>query len=244
MIRDIVTILWKELKEILYQRGRLRGGWVGLLIIVGVFGVFMPLQSGPEWVESPLPLILWSWVPFVLVGGVIADSFAGERERHTLETLLASRLSDQTILFGKIISAIIYGWSLALVCALLSLVSINAAYGKGNIIWYPPLTAIAIPIFSFLIAATASGLGVLISLRSASVRQAQQTFSLAYFLLFVPVFVVPILPEKIKATFLTWLVNANFTQIGIAVALILILVNIGLISVAMMRFKRNQLILD
>ncbi len=244
MISDIMTILWKELKEILYQRGRLRGGWVGLLIIVGVFGIFMPLQSGPGWIESPLPLILWSWVPFVLVGSVIADSFAGERERHTLETLLASRLSDRTILFGKILSAIVYGWSLALACALLSLVTINVAYGKGHILWYPPLTAVAIPVFSLLIAATASGLGVLISLRSASVRQAQQTFSLAYFLLFVPILVLPVLPDNIKGVLLNWLVNANFTQIGIALVLVLILVNIGLIAMAIMRFKRNQLILD
>ena len=54
MIGDIWTIIWKEAKEILLQRGNLRGGWFGLLIFVGVFGIFMPLQSGPSWVESPI----------------------------------------------------------------------------------------------------------------------------------------------------------------------------------------------
>jgi hypothetical protein len=47
MIIDILTVLWKEIKEILLQRGRFRGGWVGLLFIIGVFGIIMPLQFGP-----------------------------------------------------------------------------------------------------------------------------------------------------------------------------------------------------
>ena len=244
MISDIMTIMWKEMKEILFQRGRLRGGWAGLLVVLGVFGVVMPIQSGPDWIKSPIPILLWSWVPFVLVGGVIADSFAGERERHTLETLLASRLSDQVILFGKIISAVVYGWGLAIACALISLLTINIAYGKGNLIGYPRLTALAIPVFSFLIATTASGLGVLISLRSSTVRQAQQTFSLMYFALFMPLFIIPILPDKIRVPLLAWVADANFIQIGITIALGLILVNLGLIAFAMLRFRRNQLILD
>ncbi|HEY5573791.1 MAG TPA: hypothetical protein VIK64_12300, partial [Anaerolineales bacterium] len=78
MIADIWTIVWKESKEILLQRGNLRGGWVGLLVFIGVFGIFMPLQSGPDWVESPAGLFVWGWVPFLLVSGVVADSFAGE----------------------------------------------------------------------------------------------------------------------------------------------------------------------
>ena len=36
MIGDIWTIIWKEAKEILLQRGNLRGGWFGLLIFNGV----------------------------------------------------------------------------------------------------------------------------------------------------------------------------------------------------------------
>ena len=72
----------------------MRGGRFSLVILVGVFGVFLPLQSGAEWVQSPATVFYWGWVPLMLVGGAVADSFAGERERHTLETLLASRLPD------------------------------------------------------------------------------------------------------------------------------------------------------
>lgn len=104
MIADFMTVMWKERKEVLEQGGA--RGRMGLVIIVGAFGVFLPLQMGRARVESPVALVYWAWVPLFLVISVVADSFAGERERHTLESLLAARLSDRTILFGKAGAAI------------------------------------------------------------------------------------------------------------------------------------------
>ncbi len=45
---------------------------------------------------------------------MITDSIAGERERQTLETLLASRLPDRAIVLGKIIAVTLFGWGLLL----------------------------------------------------------------------------------------------------------------------------------
>ena len=73
MIADITTIIWKEAREIFHQGGRFRGGWLGMLIFMDVFGIFMPLQSGRLWIESPIGLVYWGWIPFLLVSGVIAD---------------------------------------------------------------------------------------------------------------------------------------------------------------------------
>jgi ABC-2 type transport system permease protein len=244
MIIDIYTILWKELKELLIQRGRFRGGLLGLLFFIVVLGILMPVQFGPTWLESAIPLIYWSWIPFMMVNSVIADTFAGERERHTLETLLASRLSDRAILFGKIASAIVYGWGLTMVCVLLGLVSINLVYSRGQIILYPLDVGLAIPVFSFLIAGLASGLGVLISLRSATVRQAQQTFSIVFYLFFVPMFLLPLLPENITRRVFTFLLSTNLQVIAVLAFIFLISANIVLIYIATLRFKRNRLILD
>lgn len=247
MIRDIGTIIWKEAKEILFQRGNLRGGWIGLLVFFGVFGIFMPLQSGPDWVESPVGLIIWAWVPFLLVSGVVADSFAGERERHTLETLLASRLSDRAILFGKIASSIAYGWGLTMLSVLLSLITINIVNNQGGLIFYPPTIGLAIVGLSFLVATLAAGLGVLVSLRAATVRQAQQTFSIAFFLLFIPLFLLPLLPnlpEEWQARIVDIATNLNPGSIMLVAAIFLVAIDLVLISMAMARFKRDRLILD
>ena len=103
MIADILTVASKELREILTFGGDARGrGKFSLLILVGVFGVFFPLQSGREWVTSSLSIMVWGWMPFLWVSGIVSDLFAGERERHTLEALLATRLSDQAILYWEI----------------------------------------------------------------------------------------------------------------------------------------------
>ena len=98
MIADILTVARKEWKEYVLAGTGLKGGRMGLVIMLVVFGVVLPAQNGTDWLTSPALLLAWAWVPLMLVSGVVADSFAGERERHTLETLLASRLPDQAIL--------------------------------------------------------------------------------------------------------------------------------------------------
>ena len=136
MIRDVRTIIWKEIKEILGRRGLLKGGKAGIFIMLACFGVFMPLQFGRQWLASPMAMVYWAWVPFLLVSGVVADSFAGERERHTLETLLASRLPDRAILAGKIGAALVYGWGLTLGCVLLGAAAMTIVHGRGKVIFY------------------------------------------------------------------------------------------------------------
>jgi len=244
MITDIFTIVWKEIHEMLFQRGRFRGGWVGMLFFIAVFGIFMPLQSGRSWVESPLSLVYWSWIPFLLGSSIVADTIAGERERHTLETLLASRLSDRAILFGKIAAAITYGWGLTLVSILLGLATINLVFGKGELILYPLDIGAGILILSFLVATLAAGLGVLVSLRATSVRQAQQSFSIAFFVLFIPIFLVPVLPDEWKIRAIEILSRVNLRMVPVALAGLLILIDCLLIWIATARFKRAQLILD
>ena len=53
MLNDIFTLIWKEWKEVFLQRSSGHMGLVSLLIFVGMFGIFLPLQSGVEWLVSP-----------------------------------------------------------------------------------------------------------------------------------------------------------------------------------------------
>ena len=106
---DLRTVLWKELHEIPRQSSGRRGGPMGILVTIGIIGVFLPLQAGLRFL-NPSQLGIIIVLPVMLILAVIADSFAGERERHTLETLLASLLSDRAILFGKIVAAVSWGW--------------------------------------------------------------------------------------------------------------------------------------
>lgn len=173
MIADILTVARKELREMLVQgdpRGRSR---LSLLLLVVIFGVVLPLQSGREWVESPLSIMVWGWMPFLWVSGIVADSFAGERERHTLESLLATRLSDRAILFGKLLAAMLYGCVLTWIILLVSLAAVNVVYGSAGMLFFPLPLSIGALVFSILVSGLAASIGVLVSLRAGSVRQAQ-----------------------------------------------------------------------
>ncbi len=243
MIADIRTVLWKETNEILRQGGS--RGWLNLLIIVGVFGVFLPLQMGRAWVESPVTLLYWTWLPLFLVTGVIADSFAGERERHTLETLLASRLPDQAILIGKVCAGVVYGWGLTLVSLAAGVVTVNIAAGGGEFLFYPPGVAAGILGISLLAAGLVAGVGVLVSLRAATVRQAAQGLSIAIMLvLFVPIFGVQALPREWQMRIFEATMTAGTARIMAVVTAILALLDVAVLAAAKARFRRARLILD
>ncbi|MFM7250380.1 MAG: ABC-2 type transporter, partial [Planctomycetaceae bacterium] len=115
MGHDILIVARKEWLEIFDQLLRLRrGGW-SMLIVIAVLGVASPLQMGRDWLDSPLMFFYWPLLTSSTTSSLIADAIAGERERHTLETLLATRLSDAAILIGKVVAAVTYGVGFALV---------------------------------------------------------------------------------------------------------------------------------
>lgn len=257
MIRDIKTVIWKEWKEVLlqqigFQRGtgrfKLGRGILSFLILLGVIGIFMPLQMGRRWVESPFALIECTWVPFIMVMAVVADSFAGERERNTLETLLASRLSDKAILFGKMGAIIGYSWGLTMTCLLLGLVSINIRHWSGELLIYPTNIFLGAVVLSLLCAGLATILGIFISLRASTVKQAQQTLSMlimipTFLFSFGPMLIIRVLPTEWRDRLAQVIRNANLNIIILIAIIVPIVLNIILLLAAIARFKREKLIL-
>ena len=245
MISDVLTVVWKETKELFALGGSVRGGRLSVLLMIGVFGVFLPLQMGRSWITSPMTLVLWAWVPLMLVAGVIADSFAGERERRTLETLLASRLPDGAVLLGKVSAGIAYGWIFMLAMLLCGLVTVNIAYGREGLLLYSPAFLAGALAGGLLTSALAASAGVLVSLRAPTVRQATQTLNIAIMLcLFIPAFGIPALPAPWKAALLVSLTTLSVAQWIVAVCAVLAAVDVALLAAAMARFRRARLVLD
>jgi ABC-2 type transport system permease protein len=244
MIGDILTVATKELREI-FTFGDIRGrSRFSLLILILIFGIVIPLQNGREWVDSPISIMVWGWMPFLWVSGVVADLFAGERERHTLESLLATRLSDQSILFGKLLAALAYGFILTWVIMIASLVTVNIGFGREGLLFYSPEMILGALVFSILISGLSASIGVLVSLRAGSVRQAQQMMSAGMLVLFLPFMLIQFIPEEWLEAAGSLLANIQPIPAAIGVALILLLVEFILIAIAMRLFQRSKLILD
>lgn len=248
MITDILTVMWKERKGLFRQQGsRVRALWI-LLVPVVAMGILLPWQVGRGYVEGYWSLIASVLIPLLLVGTTIAESFAGERERHTLGTLLASRLPDRAILFGKVAVAVGYAWGVTLLALLVSLVTVNIAHWDGQVMLFTPTIALTNVVLSLLLASFMAGLGVLISLRAATVQGATMTLMAAAFLPLIVLQILGVVVLQMGPAGKEWikevLTAVAPTQIILIVGAVLVVACLGLLWAAMARFQRARLILD
>jgi len=216
-----------------------------LIVILAVFGIFIPLQEGASWAVSPPPLLNAAWLPFFFLNGLVVDSFAGERERKTLESLLGTRLSDRAILFGKLGAAIGYGWGLTLLIAALALITVNVSARADHLLLYSSTNTLGILVLSLPGAGLAAASGILVSLRAPTVRQAYQQLTLMS--IFFPALLAAgflAMPGEWKTQLAQALIGASEAQILVAAGVLLVIVDAGLVVCAAARFQRARLILD
>lgn len=238
-------MVWKEWREFRDQLLSLRRGGLSALILALILGVVAPVQLGPEWVESKLIIAYWPFLAATMVSSLIADSVAGERERHTLETLLASRLADSAILLGKIIAAVLYGLGFAVANLVIGLVAVNVAHGNGGLILFGARQLIATIAFTILASLLMAGIGVFISLRASTVKQAQQAFGIAIIVLTMgPLLLFNALEYETRNRVIARLSGLGELRIYAYVTAALTIASILVIGGALARFKRGKLVLD
>lgn len=245
MNHDIGAVFWKEWNEILLQRTA-GGGGLRPLLVVGVIGILVPLRLGPQRYFGLGPILILTMLAMVSISAVVADAFAGERERHTLETLLASRLPDRAILFGKMLACLAYGWLIAIVTIALGIITVNVANWNGHVLFYRNTASwLALVLAPPLLGGIVAAAGVLVSLRAATVRSAQQTLSLAMVAIFLLAsFGVDALPESVTAWFGRILQTWSAVAVTLAVSAVALAINALLVLAAMGRFQRSKLVLD
>jgi len=173
-------MLWKEtVVEERPARGTLGWLWLGVRVAVLFWlAIHICFHLGrwlPAAPESRLAELMNMWVRLatVLMGCFMllqvaaraASSFSGERDRHTLEALLASPLENRTLLFTK--------W-------LGSILSVRGAWFRLGIVWVVgilmgamhPMAAPCLLLAWFVYAAFLASLGLLFSVTSHSTQRA------------------------------------------------------------------------
>ena len=119
---------------------------------------------------------LFRVLPLMVASVIAADSFAGEKERKTLEGLLYTPTTDQELFLGKVLSA----WIPAVAVAVGGFV----VYGiVANVAGWPIMGQIFFPTWTWIIlvfwvcpaaAGLALGVMVLVSLRAQTFQEAYQ----------------------------------------------------------------------
>jgi ABC-2 type transport system permease protein len=240
MIVDILTVMWKERKSLFRFRGS-RSRFLIVLISPLLMAIVFPLQAGPEWVEQLDSVFIAVFIPLILVSITVTDSFAGERERHTLGTLLASRLPDRAILLGKCALPVALAWGVTLGAILLGLVVVNVANWGGGLLLLTPTIALADVGLSFLLATLATGAGVLISLRSQTVQEAAQTLTM---ILVLPPMLLGMALGLLAEHVGQFLGAIDGEQLLLIVLAIVALADVALFAAALTRFQRSRLVAE
>lgn len=243
-MNDLATVMWKEWRELRAQGDDLgpRTSIVLLIMLLAAVGA-ISIIAGPFIVRTPMLLVL-GYTPVIGVVGVICDSFAGERERHTLETLLASRISSEALLVGKVLLHVVYG--MAGMLFLTTIIVVGANVRTITQPWILPTLPIALCLFVVtpLLLLFFSSLGVLVSLRAATVKQAQSKLVLVFLGMFIGPVLLSVLTKNVARPETVKFLISPRGQLLMVGAWILILsaVDVGLIVLAWARFRRDQLI--
>ena len=184
---------------------------------------------------SYLPLMFLVMLPAIIPSIIAAEAVAGEKERNTLESLLATPLSDSELLLGKILSsaipAIIISWISCIPYLLITNISLadqigffvilDLDYGLRFVI----MTVAIMPLVSF---GSCSAM-VFFSTKAKTARDAQQ------FSVFI---ILPLMMIALVQLFL-----ALFSEIFLILGIVaLLVVDFGLFQVARGSFSRESLI--
>jgi ABC-2 type transport system permease protein len=238
MFDDVLSVVWKERKSQFRVRGsRLR--FLMMLFSPVLLGTIFPITWGPEWLVQVPPLVVATITSVILVAVMVPESIAGEREHHTLETLLASRLPDRAILLGKLLVPVAVGLGAALLANLCSLIVVNVAHWQGEILFFSPPIALGSLAMSFLMALLTAGAGVFVSLRVATAQEAAQILTFA---LIIPPMLLQLVPLLFRDQMQQFLETVNGPQLLLIVLAALVVLDAAVLLAAVARFQRSRLI--
>jgi ABC-type Na+ efflux pump permease subunit len=209
---------------------------------IGVVG-FLPSDFFPDFTLGQRMYLFFLYailsallliVPIALPIYIAADSFAGEKERKTIQQLLSTPLTDSEILLGKILTALIPTIITTYACVISTTIVVNLtwyfSYGAFQII-FPDLIALIQVVFLYPLLAF---FGILVtvwaSMRVNKVMEANQLGGIAI----IPVMLIAFLPIIIGT--MTSIYYAFIVVAAFAIA------DYGLFKVASRRFTREAIL--
>lgn len=205
-IEKIFAIVRKEIIEIFYSRNEVIALYVGSIIpsiilpIVVIYSIpFLEMILNFTIEKDPVSILqyfidrIYPW--FFIIGNVsvsisiITDSIMGEKERKTIERLLSTPIDELTLLFGKSIAAWLHTFipTLLSFCTFLLFSNIFSYMILDKVYILPSIKVIFILlILSPIVTMQLIGMGTIISLKSKTVREANNLSGFISFIIVIP----------------------------------------------------------
>ena len=186
----MIAIIRKELREWFSGGATGRYGQYEYLIYIALFGVGFPLlfafmaSSGPKHGGAPpIGPFIGATLPIFLLIYAMADAFAGERERGTLETLLVTPLRSVDIVVGKWLAGIGYAAGIMIATSVLGSV-VSLLVGSKTV----PFGLLAVVMsIALLIGGLLGAIEIIISLKAPTVKSAVFALNIAFVIIVVGV---------------------------------------------------------
>ncbi|MBM7615512.1 ABC transporter permease subunit [Alkaliphilus hydrothermalis] len=119
----IKIILIKELKELIKNKAFI-SYYVYLIIGIGIIvPIFSPFDT--EGTVSTMMLTLLLTPALIIPSTLVADLFAGEKERKTLETLLGTPIDIKEMYLGKVLFVVLISITVLMVTYILNIITLN-----------------------------------------------------------------------------------------------------------------------
>ena len=142
-------------------------------------------------------------------------------------------------------AAVIYGVGFAVVNLVIGLVAVNVAHRDGGLLLFDPRRLFVTIVLTVLASLLMAGIGVFISLRASTVKQAQQAFGIAIIVVTMgPLLLFNALGAERREAVVDRLSTIGETRLEIYIVSLLGLFCAFVIGAALARFKRGKLVLD
>jgi hypothetical protein len=225
------------LREELAALPRRIGGQSGILMwifAIVVMGVLLPWQLGYGFLDMPV-LLAYAGMSLLFTAPLVAESFAGERERNAIPSDPTLR---RDLLLARVAAGVIYGWVSPVAMMALGFLTVNLHYRPQALLLPPPSISFDLALLTGLAALLVASLAAAIAVRARDSRRAKRTLRQGFLLSLVAlIWFVRVGGAKLET-------EAGMTRLGVVAALILLPVSAGLLWLALAGWDRSEIRLD
>ena len=221
---------------------RRMGGMTGVLIYafaLAALGIVLPWYLRFEFLDAMI-LLAYAFLPALLVGPVVAESFAGDRERAQIPATLEER---RQLFYAKVAAGALYGWISALLALVVGLATVN--FSLKSWILPPTLLAMDLALMSLAVSLFSAGISAAISVKARSAKYAKRTLRQGFLLLLVlVVYYSRFMPLEWKRRVTVPGASPGFTGFIVVASVALVGLSAGLMKVALNRGEDTEIRLN
>jgi hypothetical protein len=232
----------RAIMQELSQLPRRMGGRTGVLIYAFALlalGILLPWHLSFDFLDA-MVLLAYACLPALLVAPVVAESFAGDRER---EQIPATSEERRRSMYAKVAAGALYGWISALVALVLGIATVNLSFTRW--ILPPALLAIDLVLMSLAVSVSAASIAAAVSVRARSAKHAKRTLRQGFLLLLVlVVYYSRFMPVEWKRRVTVPDALSGFTEFTVVISVALLGLSGGLLKLALTRADDTEIRLN